>query len=521
MAGQDEQLSLAVEAQEEALEAMAQDEGLPEAPVGPKQLSFSFAKRNQVLLETNETPAVLYFTENTPFEVFAEVRRYYGEPFVPKTIASDEFEHLLTSAFQRDSSAAKQLMEDLGNESDLFALAEDLPDTEDLLDSEDDAPIIKLINAMLGEAIKEGASDIHIETFENQLVVRFRVDGVLREILRPNRKLSSMLVSRIKVMAKLDIAEKRIPQDGRITLRIAGRAVDVRVSTMPSSNGERVVLRLLDKNNARLNLEDLGMTKNNRGHFSSLIRKPHGIILVTGPTGSGKSTTLYAGLSEINSRDRNILTVEDPIEFDLPGIGQTQVNPRVDMTFARGLRAILRQDPDVVMVGEIRDIETAQIAVQASLTGHLVLSTLHTNTAAGAITRLEDMGIEPFLLSSSLLAVLSQRLVRTLCTECKKPHSPDAQEKEVLGISANESLTIYTPHGCAACNQTGYRGRTGIHELLIVDEKIREMMHEGVGEQAIEKHIRHTTPSIREDGCRKVLAGITALEEVLRVTRED
>ncbi len=521
MAGQDEQLSLAVEAQEEALEAMAQDEGLPEAPVGPKQLSFSFAKRNQVLLETNETPAVLYFTENTPFEVFAEVRRYYGEPFVPKTIASDEFEHLLTSAFQRDSSAAKQLMEDLGNESDLFALAEDLPDTEDLLDSEDDAPIIKLINAMLGEAIKEGASDIHIETFENQLVVRFRVDGVLREILRPNRKLSSMLVSRIKVMAKLDIAEKRVPQDGRITLRIAGRAVDVRVSTMPSSHGERVVLRLLDKNNARLNLEDLGMTKNNRGHFSSLIRKPHGIILVTGPTGSGKSTTLYAGLSEINSRDRNILTVEDPIEFDLPGIGQTQVNPRVDMTFARGLRAILRQDPDVVMVGEIRDIEPAQIAVQASLTGHLVLSTLHTNTAAGAITRLEDMGIEPFLLSSSLLAVLSQRLVRTLCTECKKPHSPDAQEKEVLGISANESLTIYTPHGCAACNQTGYRGRTGIHELLIVDEKIREMMHEGVGEQAIEKHIRHTTPSIREDGCRKVLAGITALEEVLRVTRED
>ena len=521
MAGQDEQLSLAVEAQEEALEAMAQDEGLPEAPVGPKQLSFSFAKRNQVLLETNETPAVLYFTENTPFEVFAEVRRFYGEPFVPKTIASDEFEHLLTSAFQRDSSAAKQLMEDLGNESELFALAEDLPDTEDLLDSEDDAPIIKLINAMLGEAIKEGASDIHIETFENQLVVRFRVDGVLREILRPNRKLSSMLVSRIKVMAKLDIAEKRVPQDGRITLRIAGRAVDVRVSTMPSSHGERVVLRLLDKNNARLNLEDLGMTKNNRGHFSSLIRKPHGIILVTGPTGSGKSTTLYAGLSEINSRDRNILTVEDPIEFDLPGIGQTQVNPRVDMTFARGLRAILRQDPDVVMVGEIRDIETAQIAVQASLTGHLVLSTLHTNTAAGAITRLEDMGIEPFLLSSSLLAVLSQRLVRTLCTECKKPHSPDTQEKEVLGISANESLTIYTPHGCAACNQTGYRGRTGIHELLIVDEKIREMMHEGVGEQAIEKHIRHTTPSIREDGCRKVLAGITALEEVLRVTRED
>lgn len=521
MAGQDEQITQALEAQEEALEAMGEDAGLPEEEAGPRQLSFSFAKRNQVLLETNETPAVLYFTENTPFDVFAEVRRFYGEPFVPKTIPANEFESLLTSAFQRDSSAAKQLMEDLGNESDLFALAEDLPDTEDLLDSEDDAPIIKLINAMLGEAIKEGASDIHIETFENQLVVRFRVDGVLREILRPNRKLSSMLVSRIKVMAKLDIAEKRVPQDGRITLRIAGRAVDVRVSTMPSSHGERVVLRLLDKNNARLNLEDLGMTLQNRNHFSSLIRKPHGIILVTGPTGSGKSTTLYAGLTEINSRDRNILTVEDPIEFDLPGIGQTQVNPRVDMTFARGLRAILRQDPDVVMVGEIRDIETAQIAVQASLTGHLVLSTLHTNTAAGAITRLEDMGIEPFLLSSSLLAVLSQRLVRTLCPDCKKPHTTDASELEVLGQNATSETTIYKPHGCAACNQTGYRGRTGIHELLLVDEKVREMMHEGVGEQAIERYIRKTTPSIREDGCSKVLAGATSLEEVLRVTRED
>ncbi|AFT76464.1 type II secretion system ATPase GspE [Alteromonas macleodii] len=521
MAGQDEQITQALEAQEEALEAMGEDAGLPEEEAGPRQLSFSFAKRNQVLLETNETPAVLYFTENTPFDVFAEVRRFYGEPFVPKTIPANEFESLLTSAFQRDSSAAKQLMEDLGNESDLFALAEDLPDTEDLLDSEDDAPIIKLINAMLGEAIKEGASDIHIETFENQLVVRFRVDGVLREILRPNRKLSSMLVSRIKVMAKLDIAEKRVPQDGRITLRIAGRAVDVRVSTMPSSHGERVVLRLLDKNNARLNLEDLGMTLQNRNHFSSLIRKPHGIILVTGPTGSGKSTTLYAGLTEINSRDRNILTVEDPIEFDLPGIGQTQVNPRVDMTFARGLRAILRQDPDVVMVGEIRDIETAQIAVQASLTGHLVLSTLHTNTAAGAITRLEDMGIEPFLLSSSLLAVLSQRLVRTLCPDCKKPHTPDASELEVLGQNATSETTIYKPHGCAACNQTGYRGRTGIHELLLVDERVREMMHEGVGEQAIERYIRKTTPSIREDGCSKVLEGATSLEEVLRVTRED
>ncbi|MCY7295671.1 type II secretion system ATPase GspE [Alteromonas sp. a30] len=487
-----------------------------------KQLSFGYAKRHHVLLNMATEPPTVYYTDETPFPVFAEVRRFLGEGFTLEEVENDRFEGLLTDSYQRDTSAAKQLMEDIGNESDLFSLAEELPETEDLLESEDDAPIIKLINAMLGEAIKEGASDIHVETFENQLVVRFRVDGVLREILRPNRKLSSMLVSRIKVMAKLDIAEKRVPQDGRITLRIAGRAVDVRVSTMPTGHGERVVLRLLDKNNARLNLKDLGMTPENRKTFSQLIRKPHGIILVTGPTGSGKSTTLYAGLSEINSKDRNILTVEDPIEFDLQGIGQTQVNPRVDMTFARGLRAILRQDPDVVMIGEIRDLETAQIGVQASLTGHLVLSTLHTNTASGAITRLEDMGIEPFLLSSSLLAVLSQRLVRTLCSDCREEHTPTDRERELLGIKPGEEMpVIYAPKGCPACNYTGYRGRTGIHELLVVDENIRDQIHNGRGEQAIERYIRQFTPSIRDDGCRKVLEGRTTLEEVLRVTRDE
>jgi general secretion pathway protein E len=515
--------SIEAEAEKQALIDAGTDIDAPINEPEHKQLAFSFAKRHKVLLDTAECPAILYHTGETDFLVFAEVRRFLGGEFRLKEIETDRFENLLTNAFQRDSSAAKQLMEDIGNESDLFTLADELPDTEDLLESEDDAPIIKLINAMLGEAIKEGASDIHIETFETQLLVRFRVDGVLREILRPNRKMASMLVSRIKVMSKMDIAEKRLPQDGRITLRIAGRAVDVRVSTMPSSHGERVVLRLLDKNNVRLNLLDLGMKQVNRDHFSKLIRKPHGIILVTGPTGSGKSTTLYAGLSEINSKDRNILTVEDPIEFDLQGIGQTQVNPKVDMTFARGLRAILRQDPDVVMVGEIRDLETAQMGVQASLTGHLVMSTLHTNTAAGAITRLEDMGIEPFLLSSSLLAVLSQRLVRTLCPDCRVEHQPNEQECQILGISSSESSKhkIYGPKGCAACNQTGYRGRTGIHELLIFDEGIRELIHNGHGEQAIEKHVRQHTPSIRDDGCEKVLQGTTSLEEVLRVTREE
>lgn len=486
------------------------------------RLPFGFAKRFGVMLSHgDEDKPKLIIKADTDFNALMEVRRVIGRALPYQTVSSDLFDQELEQAYQRNASETQQLMEDIGNEVDLFSIAEELPGTEDLLESEDDAPIIKLINATLSEAIKEGASDIHIETFEKQLVIRFRVDGVLREVLSPNRKLASLLVSRIKVMAKLDIAEKRVPQDGRISLRIAGRAIDVRVSTMPSAYGERVVMRLLDKNNARLNLSDLGMAKANETHFAELLRKPHGIILVTGPTGSGKSTTLYAGLSDINSKDRNILTVEDPIEYELQGIGQTQVNTKVDMTFARGLRAILRQDPDVVMIGEIRDLVTAEIAVQASLTGHLVISTLHTNTAAGAITRMEDMGIEPFLLSSSLLAVLAQRLVRTLCDECKVPYAPDAAERAMLGWSDDEEGQIFHPKGCDKCNFSGYRGRVGIHELLIVDESVREHIHNGQGEQVIEKHVRKYTPSIRDDGFAKVKAGITTLEEVLRVTRED
>ncbi|KPZ67292.1 Type II secretion system protein E [Pseudoalteromonas sp. P1-26] len=486
-----------------------------------KRLPFSYARRTGILLSKDQDNWTVYYRGELDVDALLEVRRIAGHGFSLEQLPDDKFELLLEASYQRDSSETQQMMEDIGNEVDLFSLADELPQTEDLLAGDDDAPIIKLINAMLSEAIKEGASDIHIETFEQELVIRFRVDGVLKEVLKPNRKLASLLVSRIKVMAKLDIAEKRIPQDGRISLRIAGRAVDVRVSTMPSSFGERVVLRLLDKNNARLNLEDLGMTERNRELFADLISKPHGIILVTGPTGSGKSTTLYAGMSQINSRDRNILTVEDPIEYEIPGIGQTQVNTKVDMTFARGLRAILRQDPDVVMVGEIRDLETAQIGVQASLTGHLVMSTLHTNTAAGAITRMEDMGVEPFLLSSSLLGVLSQRLVRTLCNSCKEGHIADERECQLLGVNPAEPPTIYRAVGCEECNFNGYRGRTGIHELLVVDETIREMIHSGKGEQSVEKYIRKHSPSIRQDGCNRVLAGRTTLEEVLRVTREE
>ncbi len=485
------------------------------------RLPFAYAKRHQVVLEHNEAQAcVLYFAGALTPQVLLEIRRASGHSFKPQKLSVSEFENKLTDAYQRDSSEARQLMEDIGADDDFFSLAEELPENEDLLESEDDAPIIKLINAMLGEAIKEGASDIHIETFEKVLSIRFRVDGVLREVLSPSRKLAPILVSRVKVMAKLDIAEKRVPQDGRISLRIGGRAVDVRVSTMPSSHGERVVMRLLDKNATRLDLHSLGMTPKNHEAFRHLIARPHGILLVTGPTGSGKSTTLYAGLQELNSSERNILTVEDPIEFDIDGIGQTQVNPKVDMTFARGLRAILRQDPDVVMVGEIRDLETAQIAVQASLTGHLVMSTLHTNTAIGAITRLRDMGIEPFLISSSLLGVLAQRLVRTLCSSCKQPYQADAQQKQLFGVSIDESLELYKPQGCENCNHKGYRGRTGIHELLLIDDETQELIHSEAGEQVIEKAIRAKTPSIRDDGLAKVRRGVTTLEEVLRVTKE-
>jgi general secretion pathway protein E len=413
------------------------------------------------------------------------------------------------------------MAEGLGAELDLASLAELTPEFGDLLEQEDDAPIIRLINAILSEAIKAGASDIHLETFEKRLVVRFRVDGILREVIEPRRELAALLVSRVKVMARLDIAEKRVPQDGRISLKVGGREVDIRVSTLPSANGERVVLRLLDKQAGRLSLQHLGMSERDRRLLDENLRKPHGIILVTGPTGSGKTTTLYAGLVTLNDRSRNILTVEDPIEYYLEGIGQTQVNPRVDMTFARGLRAILRQDPDVVMVGEIRDQETADIAVQASLTGHLVLSTLHTNSAVGAVTRLVDMGVEPFLLSSSLLGVLAQRLVRVLCPHCREARPADDAECGLLGLDPWERPLIHHAKGCPECHQQGYRGRTGIYELVIFDDKMRTLVHNGVGEQELLRHARSLGPSIRDDGRRKVLEGVTTLEEVLRVTRED
>ncbi|SED81651.1 type II secretion system ATPase GspE [Pseudomonas anguilliseptica] len=488
--------------------------------VPSRRLPFSFARRHGVVLVVEGGVLCLAYRVGVELVALSEAQRFVGAQLPVQVLSVEAFEQALAKAYQHDS-ASMQLAEDIGGSLDLAALAEQVPETEDLLEQEDDAPIIRLINAILGEAIKENASDIHLETFEKRLVVRFRVDGILREVLEPKRELAALLVSRIKVMARLDIAEKRIPQDGRISLKVGGREVDVRVSTLPSANGERVVLRLLDKQAGRLNLQHLGMSARDRDLMEATVRKPHGILLVTGPTGSGKTTTLYASLVSLNDRTRNILTVEDPIEYHLEGIGQTQVNSKVDMTFARGLRAILRQDPDVVMVGEIRDKETAEIAVQASLTGHLVLSTLHTNSAIGAITRLVDMGIEPFLLSSSLLGVLAQRLVRVLCPHCKAPYQADEAECTLLGVPFTQSPTLFHARGCAECHQQGYRGRTGIYELVVFDDHMRTLIHNAASEQDMTRHARTLGPSIREDGRRKVLEGATTVEEVLRVTREE
>jgi general secretion pathway protein E len=487
-------------------------------PPGQRSLPFTFAQQQGVLLvDGSEGPSILC-QGPPPVQVLTELRRFLGEPFALKTVEADEFQRRLTVAYQRDNNEAVQMAEDIGADVDLSRLADEIPEAGDLMDAEDDAPIIRLINAILSQALRDQASDIHIETFEDRLSVRYRIDGVLAEVLSPKRMLAPLLVSRLKVMAKLDIAEKRVPQDGRISVKIAGHAVDIRMSTIPSAHGERVVLRLLDTAAGQLQLDQLNMNQQVQEAFRSHLHSPHGIILVTGPTGSGKTTTLYAGLSHINETSRNILTIEDPVEYMLPGVGQTQVNTKVDMTFARGLRAILRQDPDVVMVGEIRDLETGEIAVQASLTGHLVLSTLHTNTAVGAITRLKDMGIEPFLVSSSLLAVMSQRLVRLLCQECREGAAPTAAERELLHLGDDEAALLFQPRGCKKCNYTGYRGRTGIYELIEVDEQLRTMIYNGASEQEMLAHARKVYPGIEADGRRRILAGETSIAEVMRVT---
>ena len=487
-----------------------------------QRLPYHYAKRNGVITAREQDGRTeIWARENVRSTVLSELTRNFGYPAEVITLDKALFEQALSHAYERGGSHAEQIVDDLDENLDLAALTQNLPEAEDLLESEDDAPIVRLINALLSQAVREGASDIHVEPFETRSVVRFRLDGVLRDVVQPQRVLHGVLVSRIKIMAQMDIAEKRLPQDGRITLRLAGRPVDVRVSTLPTGHGERVVMRLLDKQAGRLNLGHLGMSDGVQTDLNKLIRQPHGILLVTGPTGSGKTTTLYAALSELDTTRLNVMTVEDPIEYDLDGVGQTQVNSKIEMSFARALRSILRQDPDVIMIGEIRDLETAQIAVQASLTGHLVLATLHTNDSAGAVTRLVDMGVEPFLVASSLIGVLAQRLVRRVCPHCRKPHDADETERELLGLAPGKKVaTVYSPAGCADCGQTGYHGRTGIYELLLVDEGLRGLIHDGASEGRLREHVQSQGMiPLRQDGARWVLKGETTLEEVLRVAR--
>ena len=467
-------------------------------------LPYGFAKAHNLLLEDTGPEAVLFAPDNPPGAALGEVLRMHTVHRIEREDAA-QLASRISAVYAGGESSAAAVVGEVESAVDLSRLMQDLPAVEDLLEAADDAPIIRMLNALLTQAAKDGASDIHIEPYERSSAVRFRVDGTLREVVQPNKALHAALISRLKIMAELDIAEKRLPQDGRISLRIGGRAIDVRVSTLPSAHGERAVLRLLDKTESKLTLESLGMSGKVLESFDHLVRQPHGIVLVTGPTGSGKTTTLYASLGRIDTATTNVLTVEDPVEYELPGIGQTQVNARIELTFAKALRAILRQDPDVIMIGEIRDFETAQIAIQASLTGHLVLATLHTNDAPSAVTRLIDMGVEPYLLSSSLLGVLGQRLVRKLCPACKRI----------------DPIGRWHPVGCPACGQSGYKGRTGVYELMVVDDHLRSLVHSHAAESALLEAARTTGyVTMREDGQRLVADGVTSPEEVLRVTRD-
>jgi general secretion pathway protein E len=469
-------------------------------------LPYAFARDFSLLARRNgavDGPVEVWVSDATPPKAIAEVSRCFGRVRL-ELMPHDKLKAAISKAYAGSGGDAAQVIDEYESDLDLTKLMLDMPAIEDLLESADDAPVIRMINALLTQALHEGASDIHIEPFEQISVVRFRIDGSLRDVVRPKKAIHASLISRIKIMAQLDIAEKRLPQDGRISLRVGGKQVDVRVSTLPTGHGERAVMRLLDKQAGQLDLQSLGMSSEVLDQFDKLIAQPYGIVLVTGPTGSGKTTTLYAALSRLNETSTNIMTVEDPIEYELNGISQTQVNPHIDMTFAKALRAILRQDPDIIMIGEIRDLETAQIAVQASLTGHLVLATLHTNDSAAAVTRLLDMGIEPFLLSSSLLGVVAQRLVRKLCEHCKR-HD-------------NE---FWQAAGCDKCAHTGYQGRVGVYELLLTTDKIRAQIHN----RASEADIRATAQqdgmrTMREDGDRWLADGTTTQAELLRVTKE-
>jgi general secretion pathway protein E len=484
-------------------------------------LSYAFAKRSGIVAAPDadaRVDATCLVRPDAGLLALVEAQRRLGDDvrFVP--VAEAGFDEALRQRY-RDSAA--DAADHAASDADLNALADSAAAIDDLLDQRDDSPVVRLINALLLEAVKEGASDVHIETQEKRLVARFRIDGVLRDVVEPARALAPLLVSRIKVMARLDIAEKRMPQDGRVTLRLGGYDIDARVSTIPTQHGERVVLRLLDRGTSRLDLAHLGMTAHDVATFSRLLERPHGMVLVTGPTGSGKTTTLYTALTHLNDRRRNIMTVEDPIEYELPGIAQTQVNPRTDLSFARGLRAILRQDPDVIMVGEIRDQETAEVAVRSAMTGHFVLSTLHTNSAVGSVTRLIDMGVERYLLAPILSGMIAQRLVRRLCPHCRVQEPATAQDRLLLGAGLPADALLWRPVGCEACRGEGYSGRAGIYELVVVDDAMQGLIHDGAPESELVRLARQASPSLLDDGIAKLIAGVTSVSEVVRVTRDE
>ena len=476
------------------------------------RVPYAFARRHG-LVATGEGEVAM--REGADPKGLIELRRFLGRPFALRQVDQPAFDRLLSDLY----AAAAEAVDTLGFDDDLGHLAAHLPSADDLLDTSDDAPAIRLINGIIADAARQGVSDIHIEPYETGMVVRMRMDGVLRETLRMPAHVAPVVVSRVKVMARLDIAERRLPQDGRIGLTLGGKLIDVRVSTLPSRAGERVVLRILDKENAGIGLDQLGMSESVKRLFRDALAEPNGIVLVTGPTGSGKTTTLYAGLKLLNDGSRNILTVEDPVEYAVDGVGQTQINPQVGLSFAAGLRAILRQDPDVVMVGEIRDRETAEIAVQAALTGHLVLSTVHTNDAVGAITRLRDMKVEPFLIASTVRAVLAQRLVRRLCPECREGVPAAASLSSLLGIEAG--ATVYKPRGCGPCGGSGYKGRIGLFEAVRVDETVRRLINAGGDESAIAAHAFRSAPTLAGAARALVLDGTTSAEEAIRVSRHE
>jgi general secretion pathway protein E len=493
-----------------------------------RAMPINFAKQARILpLRRDGASVVVAVADPLDTTALDHARMLVGTSLLPVVASAGAIVDAINAVYDRALNEAEQLVGEMEAQDDLDSVAHQLEEPQDLLEADDEAPIIRLVNSLLFRAAKERASDIHIEPMERDLIVRFRIDGVLQEVIKPPKRYQNSIVSRVKVMGQLNIAEKRLPQDGRIRIKLAGRDIDIRLSTIPNVHGERIVMRLLDKTSTLLDLTEIGMDKHILTQIEAVIRRSHGIILVTGPTGSGKTTTLYAALSMINTPDLNILTVEDPVEYQLQGISQMAINPKIGLTFAAGLRSFLRQDPDVIMVGEIRDRDTAEIAIQASLTGHLVFSTVHTNDSSGAVTRLVDMGVEPFLVASSLTAVLAQRLVRRLCSVCRAAHTPSAEELAEIGMTPEQVLKagsppVYRAVGCPSCGQTGYRGRTGIYEFLPVDDDIRMLAIKNVDSNTIKKQaVKRGMTTLLDDGARKVLAGETTIAEVLSVTQED